>query len=292
MKFLMLILITMLIIGVSPVIGQEPVVLTGVVLVKIPGGTFSMGSNEEGSKEKPVHTVSVDSFWMMETEVTIVQYVQFLNESKPSEKERKKWIAINGEKSLCWAGFRDGFQEEDNSHCHICYKGGEYKWEWGLQGIMHFAWGDRPVVNVSWYGAKAFCDFYGLRLPTEAEWEYAAGGPNHYNYPWGDDWDKYKCCNWKTQESTEPGTAEGGSYDANGYGLYDMGGNVREWCSDWYGADYYSSSPLIDPQGPDSGEYKVLRGGSWCTNAFRCALRYYDDPGYFCTYYGFRCVED
>jgi formylglycine-generating enzyme required for sulfatase activity len=127
------------------------------------------------------------------------------------------------------------------------------------------------VVEVSWYGAAAYCEHNGLELPTEAQWEYAARGPESRAYPWGDDWDPKRLC-WDENRGPEGQTFPVGSFPSGGSwcGALDMSGNVWEWCADWYGSDYYGSSPTTDPTGPTNGEYRVLRGGSWGSYADYC----------------------
>jgi formylglycine-generating enzyme required for sulfatase activity len=157
---------------------------------------------------------------------------------------------------------------------------------------------DHPVVRVSWYGAKAFCDYYGYRLPTEAEWEYAARGGYHdpyYQYPWGSnntDCSKanYNHCNPLTL-STSPLTSPVAYYGSQGaYGLCDMSGNVWEWCQDWFSSTYYKSSPASEPTGPTAGTHRVLRGGSWNGDSNNCRVdyRYWYYPYTRSYYYGFR----
>ena len=150
---------------------------------------------------------------------------------------------------------------------------------------------DHPVVWVSWDEAVAYCKWAGLRLPTEAEWEYAARGPDAWAYPWGDEWDARQCNTW---EGRRRGTTPVGKYSPGGdspYGCADMAGNVWEWCADWYGEDYYACSPSRNPQGPGPGDGRVLRGGS-CHNYrnwARCAYRYWYGPDNHYVHFGFRC---
>ena len=150
---------------------------------------------------------------------------------------------------------------------------------------------DYPMVYIDWNDATAYAKWAGKRLPTEGEWEYAArGGLEGKRYPWGDEPPTIERANYNKSVGR---LTIVGSYPANGYGLYDMAGNAWEWCQDWYGEDYYSSSPVNAPQGPETGSRRVLRSGSWPDNPFllRVAVRYFNYPTNRTNYVGFRCVS-
>lgn len=140
---------------------------------------------------------------------------------------------------------------------------------------------DYPMSGVSWHDVKAYCDFYGLSMPTEAQWEWAARGPEGRTYPWGNTWDEALCCN-RANPGPEGFTCPVGAFpgDVSWCGAHDMAGNLAEWCLDWYAADYYSQSSEADPRGPDSGEERVQRGGYCWADADGCraARRFSDDP--------------
>lgn len=216
--------------------------------INIQGGTFQMGDTfgEGDSDEKPVHTVTVSNFYLSKYEVTVAQYRAFCNAKGRSMPQAPSW----------------GWQE------------------------------DHPIVNVSWNDAKSYCDWAGCRLPTEAEWEYAAreGGrqvrfgngkdiadPSEINFDGSAQYKQTYSITGVYRAQTTPA----GSFQPNSLGLYDMSGNVWEWCQDWYGENYYSSSPSTNPQGPDTGSSRVLRGGSWFSSpgGGRCSNRGGNYPG-------------
>jgi formylglycine-generating enzyme required for sulfatase activity len=237
----------------------------GIVLEPIPGGAFLMGARRGAADERPPHRVVVSPFLLGRTEVTVGQFRRFVEATGfVSDAERAK--------TRSW---RDpSFGQSD----------------------------DHPVVNVSWNDAAAFCAWTGTRLPTEAEWEYAAGnGPAHTTFSWGNHLPEVPAGNVIQDETVLPGHDDGyrfpapvATYAANPMGLHDMTGNVEEWCADWYDDKWYSASPESNPRGPATGVFHVVRGGAWNSPARRLGItrrkRY--APNFRAAYIGFRVAAD
>ncbi|SPN73309.1 Serine/threonine-protein kinase pkn1,Predicted NTPase (NACHT family),aerobic sulfatase maturase family protein,Formylglycine-generating sulfatase enzyme [Chlamydia serpentis] len=237
-------------------------ILTEMVLIE--GGEFSRGSVEGQRDELPVHKVILNSFFLDIHPVTNEQFIRYL-ESCGSEQDRHYNELIR---------LRDS---------RIQRRSGKLIIEPGY--VKH------PVVGVTWYGASGYAEWVGKRLPTEAEWEIAAsGGLASLRYPCGEEIEKSRA-NFFTADTTAVM-----SYPPNPYGLYDMAGNVYEWCQDWYGYDFYeiSSQEPQSPQGPAQGVYRVLRGGCWKSlkDDLRCAHRHRNNPGAVNSTYGFRCARN
>jgi formylglycine-generating enzyme required for sulfatase activity len=234
---------------------------TPMPMVNVPAGDFIMGSSssdaQASSDEKPQHTVYLDAFQIDKYEVTNALYKQCVDAG------------------MCY------LPSTLSSYARSTYYGDP-------------SFDNYPVINVSWYDARAYCEWAGKQLPTEAQWEKAARGTDGRIYPWGNTWDVTKLNSLVSSPSVGDTTAVG-SYPtgASLYGALDMAGNVWEWVADWHDPNYYSHSPLRDPQGPSSGLYKVLRGGSWDNGMAdaRAANRDFGVPAYYYAHLGFRCVK-
>ncbi len=234
-------------------------------MVYVPAGEFEMGSSDGGSDELPVHRIFMDSFWIDRTEVTNAQY-----------------------RRCAKAGVCDEPNECD----------------WGGSTYEDAERMDQPAFCVNWYSAQAYCEWTGGRLPTEAEWEYAARGPSANIYPWGNEFDGElldfcdATCEYRHRnpafDDDHARAAPVASYPegASWCGALDMAGNVWEWVADWYGYNYYRESSAQNPTGPSSGSSRVLRGGSWFDNErnVRSANRFFYTPLYRYYRVGFRCV--
>ena len=252
-------------------------------MVLIPAGAFQMGSTTGDINEAPVHTVELDAFYMDQHEVTNAEYRVF--------------VAATGHPAPRGIGYT------------AVYELLKHNYEpWDDPDFNH---PNQPVTTVTWFDATAYCKWVGKRLPTEAEWEKAArGGLEGARYSWGDAEPNNTSANfadsqtefeWRSSDVNDGFlfTAPVGTFPPNGYGLYDMAGNVWEWCADWYSPTYYSDGqdverPLRNPKGPDTGERRVLRGGTWyrAAHTIRNAERISDYPDSSLNVVGFRCAMD
>jgi formylglycine-generating enzyme required for sulfatase activity len=271
----------------------------GMMMVYVPPGEFQMGSTDDEvdyalplcreyqsacgrdwfEREQPAHTVALDGFWIDRTEVTNAQFAAFLNEEGNQEEGGLNWLILES----------DG--------CLVEHVDGEFQPKSGYS--------DHPVVMVSWYGAAAYCRWAGGRLPTEAQWEYAARGPEGRLFPWGNEMDgtRLNYCDANcdlgylqpSDESFDDGyvrSAPIGSYPAGAswVGALDMAGNVWEWAANWY--EEYPSERQENPTGPSTGDRLVLRGGAWFSSWYevRTAHRGKTHPYLTDIGFGFRCV--
>lgn len=254
--------------------GEGRIVMRGGVEVEqvyVPAGSFAMGSEDGLPQERPVHEVILDGFWIDRTEVTNAQFAAF--------------VADTGYETTAESeGSGNDWQHPQGS---------------SLEGLDN-----HPVVNVSWDEAQAYATWAGGRLPTEAEWEYAARGPGAFVYPWGNEFDgRLNFCDrncsrsWSNQDIGDgyAFTAPVGTYPdgASWVGALDMAENVWEWVNDWYKDDSYGRSARENPIGPSSGSAKVLRGGAWDVDEIGApaAYRFDDQPDHGNDTVGFRLVE-
>jgi formylglycine-generating enzyme required for sulfatase activity len=245
----------------EPELPKKVIVKDVAPMMLVPAGEFTMGSNGGADHEKPEHKVFLDAYYMDMYEVTVGQYEEFLETT--SFDPPPSWTTM-----------------------------------------AQPPYENRPVVNVDWKDANNYCKWAGKRLPTEAEWEKAARGTDGRMYPWGNDPPNQLRANygkekWDNHNALVPvGQLKDGQ---SPYGIYDLAGNVWEWVSDWYDPNYYATSPSKNPQGPETGKYKVWRGGSWDLAAgnLRSSRRDfnipstadYDSPAYRNFNSGFRCAK-
>ena len=224
----------------------------GMLMVYVPEGDFTIGSDDGESNEQPVHTVSLDAYWIDQTEVTKDMY------------------------ALCVEA--GGCQDSGQNNPDVDAKPG-----------------NTPVLYTNWADAQAYCTWVGGRLPTEAEWEAAARGSEGRTYPWGEAAPGCSIANFFTLDGPcvgEVGVVGSLPGGASPFGALDMAGNINEWVNDWYAADYYASSPMENPQGPEHGIYRVVRGGSWATQVskLRTSNRFHEEATGRHNDIGFRCA--
>ena len=281
----------------TPKAAREIIGKDGAPMVLIPAGSFQMGSTKdevdraiqtclkeykkdqqtcEGwyKGELPQHRVQLDAFYLDKYEVTNRLFHQFVQQTSyrtTAEQNGSAWAFVEGK----------GWEE---------VKGANWQKPEGSASVFQTSRGEHPVVAVTWDDAVAFCRWAGKRLPTEAEWEYAARAGTTTQYWWGQGNPGTRLVENVADESAKHllsvimsgyndgavRTAPVGSYETNPWGLYDISGNVREWVADWYDENYYKNSPAHNPKGPGSGELRLLRGGSWFNDPdfVRSALRY------------------
>lgn len=298
----------------------------GMVMVYVPAGQFEMGMSDaqvdqilrvcnEGNNDcvradfenqQPAHTVALDAFWIDQTEVTNSQFAAFLNEqgnrSEEVNAQFAEWLMDHSSYSSVYNQFEGQvYWLEPGQYGLIEQVGEEFQPESG--------YADYPVIEVSWFGAAAYCNWVGGRLPTEAEWAYAARGPDSLLFPWGDAFDgnllNYRDASFVFQPFDRDTTYDDGFAQWAPVGTYpdgtswvgtlDMVGNVWEWVNDWYDDDYYARSPVENPQGPaTAGPYnlRVRRGGSWFDSAWGITTHRRGEPpsSLRIHWVGFRCV--
>ncbi len=296
-------------------------------MVWIPGGTFTMGSNEK-PHEQPRHQVSVKGFWMDETEVTNAQFAEFVAGTgyvtSAEKTPRREDFPTHLQAELKEELLKPGANKFRPSDAAVPLDNPLQWWEYQIGANWRMPDGpgsearslpNHPVVCVNFDDAIAYCKWAGKRLPTEAEWEFAArGGLIDAKYVWGNEMQpegKWMSNIWQgefpvkdTGEDGFPGRAPGKSYPANGYGLFEMSGNVWEWVEDWYSEGFYARSSGPNPvckvpssDNPQGMPARSIRGGSWLCNdcyceAYRVAGRQESSPDTASNHLGFRAVKD
>ena len=247
----------------NPVIGSSWFqAKDGMTLAYVPAGGFEMG-RKAYQEDGPVHTVYLDAYWIDQTEITNVMYAKCVSAGVCELPRNRSYIY-------------------DDYYISVEFD-------------------DYPVMQVSWDDANAYCIWAERRLPTEAEWEKAArGGLESKKFPWGD---MAPVCEYGVENGAKfydlpgcnnTGTEKVASYFPNGYGIYDMAGNLWEWVADWHAVDYYANSPSSNPLGPSVGDSKVVRGGSWNyseADALHVTNRINILPSTLSTSRGFRCAR-
>ncbi len=276
-------------------------------MVDLPGDRFWMGTDaadgfpDDG--EGPIHEVRLGPFLVDACAVTNAQFAGFVKQtSYVTDAERYGWSFV------FHLLLPDDFPPTRGVACAPWWRqveGARWSRPEGPGSSLRDR-GDHPVVHVSWNDATQYARWAGKRLPTEAEWEYAArGGLVQARFPWGDELTPegmHRCNIWQgtfpvenTLDDGYLGTAPARSYPPNGFGLYNSSGNVWEWCSDWFSAESYQSNERLDPKGPRDGTARVIRGGSYLChesycNRYRVAARSSSTPDSSTGNMGFRCV--
>lgn len=241
-------------------------------MVLIPAGEFWMGTSKEGMNtacaENKKSGVSCEKDWFSDEMPTHKVYLDSYSIDK---------------------------YEVTNAQYKACVSAGKCKKPYNTTGYNDANKATHPVVYADWVMADNYCKWAGKRLPTEAEWEKASRGKQGNIWPWGNEFDCKKSCN-SVSPCKQKTTCAVGSFasDVSSYGIYDMGGNVWEWVSDWYDVDYYTNSPGNNPKGANRGQYRALRGGAWKDTMpyrYRSADRYGYKPPDRNDFGGFRCAS-
>lgn len=278
-------------------------------MILLPGGDFLMGTDFDGGfpadGEGPVRRVHVDSFWIDATPVRNRDFACFVEAANyRTEAEKFGW-------SFVFMGDLPNASEEllsvDGAEWWKRVEGADWQHPEGPGSNLDVR-ADHPVVQVSWNDAAAYAAWAGKRLPTEAEWEYAArGGLEQKLYPWGDDLTpegRHLCNVWQgdfphanTREDGYASTCPVDAFPPNGFGLYSVTGNTWEWCADWFDAAWHINAIRENPVGPPAGSGRVLKGGSYLChrsycNRYRVAARSSNTPDSATTNMSFRCVRD
>lgn len=238
----------------------------GTVLVLIPEGEFIANGGRVVSKTTQF-SIRLPAFYLALHCVTNAQYAQFLNALQPEVQVQQEWIDLTGG---CYVRQIDEAYEAD-----------EKKW-------------NDPVVQVSWYGAEAYCAWAGLRLPSELEWEKGARGIDGRDFPWGDSWDASRCLNGADTPETATNCVWGYAQGTSPWGAYQMAGNVWEWCRTPYEENAHERYMCGDVSDSARSNTKTLRGGAGCfvnTGAFRCSSRFSFTPNRQYDICGFRCAR-
>ena len=238
----------------------------GIPMVLVPAGPFVMGTEDRAGNERPAHTVTLNSYYIDQFEATNTAFAEFLNAKGNQMEGLANWI------------------EAKDLDLRVHQVDGVWQVDPGYEKY--------PMNEVTWYGARAFCEWRGARLPTEAEWEKAARGTDERTFPWGEE---ISCENANYAGCVHASVpVDSFPESVSPYGAYNMAGNMMEWVADWYDIEYYANSPAENPTGPETGNFKVFRGGSWINNSgnTRTTYRFPKLPVLTYTTTGFRCASD
>ncbi len=264
-------------------IDKKEIEMLGIKLIGVHGSAYSRGSNVGNEDEMPSHLVTVGSFFIGKYEITNAQFCQFLNDYN---SETVIDSTFKGQPIL--------YESKNNADWSVKKVGKEWAPAKGKE--------DFPVINITRYGANEFCNWLSIktnkkfRLPTEAEWEFAAkGGRNCANYTFSGSNNAFDVAWYDDSNGAKKqvaGTKKTGLKNKNELGIYDMSGNVAEWCTDWYSEVFYKHNKQDNPKGPNTGTQKVIRGGSWNYGSIygKTNVRYFKAPDSYGNFIGFRVV--